>query len=464
MSEERPGVLQYIDKIKENIEGGELDSNFFAILEAKPFPDQISFLTENIFKNQDAGLALFEGKNEKLAKEHREKGNTAFVKDNFVGALNQYNKSIALGITSENLSLCYGNRSAVYFEIGQFHKCLENINMAKALQFPENLMAKLDKRAADAKRGLLLSETENMKFRCFDKLTKPASKDQPFLIDCLEGSDLNSLKKRAIRTKSALVAGDIISKEVRPFSKLLRPKLIFTHCSFCLTTNASMSMIPCKLCSTAMFCNDKCYESANDLFHQHECTIIGAISGMLTESMWLGVRTILTAISKCGSVKNFEEFLSAVFEKEENILGQIFERSENKKTANLSDLDRFKAIMNLPVNEAFSLEDCAGTAYALKLLKENTNLIDDKNVAFMATAIYKSMKIARDNALLLEQTYSMKGLSNRITFYGRALYPFACNLNLSCAPNILLLNHHQSMLGVVMHPIPAGGALFAGLT
>lgn len=464
MSEERPGIVQYVENIKENIGGSVLNSIFFNVLKNRSIFDQVKFYMKNIeLRNIDYKLS--EGKNEKLAQKHRENGNELFSSNNFAAALDSYNKSLTFGRKSENLSLCYANRSAVYFELGMFQKCLENINIAKGLKLPAHVMAKLNKRAEDANRGLLLSENENMKFNCFDKLSQSASEHQPFIVDCLEGSNLDDLKKREIRTKNALAAGDIISKETKPFSKLLKRKLIFSHCTFCLSTDAAMSMIPCKSCSTAMFCNEKCYEKANDLFHRIECPIIDAIYGMLSESMWLGLRTVVMAITICGSVKNFEEFLTSVNGKKENIFEQIFERPENAESTNKSDLDQFKAIMNLPVNEEFNLEDCAGTAFAIKLLKDNTNtkLIDDNNIEFMATAIYKSMKVARYNALLLEETYSMIGLTNETTFYGIALYPFACNFILSCAPNVLMLNHNKSMLGVVIRPVPSGGVLYAGL-
>lgn len=462
MSEERPGIVQYADNIKENMEGSWMNALFFKVLENKSIFEQINFYMKNIGQ-MNIGFTLCEGKNEKLARKYRENGNELFLKSNFVGALDLYNQSIAYGRKLENLRLCYANRSAVYYELGMFQRCLENISKARELKFPTNLMPKLNKRAEDANRGLLASENVTMKFDCFDKLTKPASKDQPFLVDCLEGINLSDLKKRKIRTRSNLVAGDIISKEMKPFSKILKRKLIFSHCSFCLSTDAAMSLIPCKFCSTAMFCNEECYKKANELFHRIECPIIDAIYGMLSESMWLGLRTVLMAIAICGSVEEFKVLLSGIYEKKENILEQIFEQPEEASSVDIADLEQFKAIMNLPVNEEFNLEDCAGTAFALKLLMENTKLIDDGNSEFVATAIYNSMKIARDNSLLLEETYSMVGVTNEVTFYGRALYPFASNFNLSCAPNVLLLNHKNTMLGIVMRPISSGNFLFAGL-
>lgn len=464
MAEERPGIVQYTDNIQENVDGSWINAVFFKVLENKPISQQIHWYMKNV-ENVEIDYILSEGKNDKVAKKNREDGNAMFAKNNFAGALSLYNQSISRGIKSDNLSLCYANRSAVYFEVGMFAKCLENIEQAKKLKFPAHLMAKLDKRAEDATRGLLASENIHV-FNCFDKLTKPASKKQPFLIDGLMGSELNDLDNREIRTKNALVAGDIIFKETKPFSQVLRQKLIFSHCSYCLSTDAAMSLIPCKSCSTAMFCNEECYEKAYALFHKFECPIVDAIYGMLSESMWLGLRTVLVAIAACGSVEQLEEFLNDVNAKKQNIFDQEFEL-EDKATFDVSDLDRFKAIMNLPVKEEFSLEDCAGAAFALKLLTENTKLVDSedvKNVTFIGTTLYKSMKIARENAVLLEETYSMIGLTNEITFRGRALYPFASNFKLSCAPNVLLLNHKKSMMiGVVIRPILSNGILHAGL-
>lgn len=62
-------------------------------------------------------------------------------------AIECYNKAICFAETgSEELSLAFANRSAIYFGLHLYDACLKNIKIAKEAGYPKRLMRKLDER------------------------------------------------------------------------------------------------------------------------------------------------------------------------------------------------------------------------------------------------------------------------------------------------------------------------------
>lgn len=90
-------------------------------------------------------------KNNHGSKLCREVGNKKFAEDKLIEAIGLYNRAIcaAKDVSSELVGLAYANRSACFFKLKMYEKCLEDINLAKEANFPQRLMAKLDKRRDD---------------------------------------------------------------------------------------------------------------------------------------------------------------------------------------------------------------------------------------------------------------------------------------------------------------------------
>jgi hypothetical protein len=88
-------------------------------------------------------------KDNKKAIEFRNDGNSKFYQNKFYEALISYNKSLCHAENnSENLGLAYANRSAVYLQLKQAEKCLENIQLARAHKYPNK--ARLEDRQQKA--------------------------------------------------------------------------------------------------------------------------------------------------------------------------------------------------------------------------------------------------------------------------------------------------------------------------
>lgn len=125
-----------------------------------------------------AGLKIKE-KNNTKSSYYRKMGNKKLEKEEWLDAMSLYNQSLCYAeIDSENVSLAYANRSACFFHLKMYDKCLVDIDLAKQAN-PMNLMPDLDKRHKDC---LQLMET----FESEDKLSYEADKRFPGMANVLE--------------------------------------------------------------------------------------------------------------------------------------------------------------------------------------------------------------------------------------------------------------------------------------
>ena len=64
-------------------------------------------------------------KNDTTALRHKNQGNEFFRRRNYESALKKYNEAICFAPKdSENLAICFANRSAVYFDLQHYDECL----------------------------------------------------------------------------------------------------------------------------------------------------------------------------------------------------------------------------------------------------------------------------------------------------------------------------------------------------
>lgn len=184
---------------------------------------------------------------DEAADKWRNDGNLLFQRGKFEKALIYYNNSICCAIGSDQLSLAYGNRSVVFFEIKQYEKCLENIKLARKYGYPEEKIQKLNEREEKCRKNLRISQVkmENDPWDFF-KLSYPSNEKIPFIVNCLELRN-DDKYGRFIVTNSDLKTGDIIAIE-EPFYKSINKDFSHSRCAHCLKSNM-LSLIPCETCT-----------------------------------------------------------------------------------------------------------------------------------------------------------------------------------------------------------------------
>ncbi|XP_053679046.1 uncharacterized protein LOC128729583 [Anopheles nili] len=197
------------------------------------------------------------------AKRLREEGNAAYKKSpqQPEKAMELYNQSICWSEEgSEELGLSYANRSAVYFSQKLYHDCLENIELARHHNYPEEMSQKLTDREDRCRKLMEGSFTP-----------RKSSVGHSFVESSLQ---LNQ-DARSIRTNRNLNVGDKVLIE-KPFILVLEAVMAYQRCDFCGSRN-ELNLLPCKGCTAVMYCSSECQEQALQRYHRFECEIVDDI-------------------------------------------------------------------------------------------------------------------------------------------------------------------------------------------
>lgn len=152
----------------------------------------------------------------------------------FYDALVAFNRSLCLAFPgSMEMSLSFEGRSELYYKVGQFEKCLRNIQAAREHQLPP------DKAFACDEREKLCYERFGEKLPCelenLFKLSYPPNEKIPFIADCLSICECEKFG-RFIVARHDLKPGDVIVIEETPFN-FISSSSIFTRCFNCLKSN-----------------------------------------------------------------------------------------------------------------------------------------------------------------------------------------------------------------------------------
>lgn len=186
------------------------------------------------------------GKSNKRSDELRAAGNKSYKAIMFYDALIKYNAAICFGLSSgSQKALAFANRAAVYFELKEYNKCIENIQLANENGYPVSKKFQLDERQAKAEQQLSLGRKREKIHEEFFKLSHEANKKLPFIANCLK---LQSNEKygRYIITDKNLISGDIIAIEPIYVGKTQNMK--YSHCHNCLKCD-QLNLLPCDICT-----------------------------------------------------------------------------------------------------------------------------------------------------------------------------------------------------------------------
>src|SRR5690349_19778405 len=213
----------------------------------------------------------------------RAEGNQFYSQKKFHDALLKYNESLCFAeAESENVGFAFANRSAVYFELKLYEKCIENIELAKLHGYPEKNIAILTKREEKCLEMMKLTTRDESRSSdpwTFFKLSHPSNSKLPPIADCLE-LKIDKKYGRHIVTNRSLKVGDIIAID-EPAFKVIKvdsrystcfESNAFQRCENCLRDNL-LSLIPCSSCCKTMYCSVDCLDSAKR-YHQYECEIV----------------------------------------------------------------------------------------------------------------------------------------------------------------------------------------------
>jgi SET domain len=375
--------------------------------------------------------------------DERSKGYIFFRDGNNYKALLCYNRSLLNAKKSGNninLALAYGNRSAVYIAMHEFTLCLENIKLAKDYGYPRDKLPRLIEREENCKK--LMKEAKKPDPdddpRNFFKLSYPANRKVPFIIDGLEMREDEKFG-RGIYTTRDLKAGDIIAIEEPFFFALCsskRDQHFEKRCAMCMKGN-KLSLTPhaesklkkfpfypeiqFSVIFIVMFCSDECLDDFKLQMLKIEQLGLPFYQYEHDELM-----TIIQAMSASGG--------------DLEVLHSIF---TDPKSTTVFDYD---------------LSDWYNPETKLNLLKCVASLQQRaKNDRFSAFDKYSGNAIETLN-LFIKRVFDCSWIGNvfNVESHGTSLSPFLSLINHSCDHNAEMISIDSATAFLLNRPVKAG--------
>lgn len=293
-------------------------------------------------------------KNQEESGKLREQGNRIFVSTPSqnhacIEAVKLYTKSIAYApLSSEQLAIAYANRSVVLIKLHKNKECIKDIERALTLKCADNIRAKLYVRKVQCLREqkyndmeCIIKETQSLlqtlcldsvylkklndklnSMKTFCKLKREETIKQPVLptiksynaeAPCASDAlaiEYNKEYGRQIVATRDMRPGEVIATEV-PYSHLLTPSNVYTHCSYCL--EVSWASIPCDYCVHAMYCSEECKASDWKKYHDVECAVFPAVLKMdFVKLDLLSLRVAIQAVREAASIEELRDELKEV--------------------------------------------------------------------------------------------------------------------------------------------------------
>lgn len=379
-------------------------------------------------------------KNNELSAEYRNAGNSAFGRNDWHLAMEWYNKSLCFAENgSENIGLAFGNRSACFFNLKMFRKCLIDIDMALKSNYPERLMAKLEKRRTD---GLKCIE-EDLEFVPREPaLSFEPSTMFPSMANILQ---IEKSKKfgRLVKTNADVAVGETVLVEKAYVNKVIIDKYVRCNVCYRLETN----LVPCKECTGDMFCHQECEWNS---FHKIECNMktMAKVDEISTFHLQI-IRSVLMAVK---TIPNIEQLMTFV---EKTVAEDPLEIPESEP---VDEIAKYRTFLMLWINSKMETNMFNWRVFFIhKTLMDNSDFqamfASLKHQRFLMHLIGHHSAIIHYNARASIQIIG--------TSYSTELQPLiAAYFNHSCAPNVATVRCDNVLAAIAIRPIRKGEQLF----
>lgn len=445
-----------LKEFSQNIRDGQFDAYLAGFNETEDSVEKLLIIDElernGSFQRPEIQPRI--AKNNGKSKVYRTLGNDEFKYQTNAGhlaALKQYNKSICYAENgSEELGLGFSNRSAVYFELGLYDDCIDNIQLARQT-VPKRLMEKLNNREAEClkRKGVA---NKNPEPKISPKLSFPANAQIPFIANCLK-LEKNEQFGRHIKTTVDLKPGDVVAIE-DAFCSALDHRFRYMRCEKCLKEN-NYNLMPCQHCVTVMFCRT-CRDEASETFHKIECPVIDLMAQLLCDYAFVTLRKVICTITSFRSADALIAFIEET--RDQNLT--IFDCDYTEKSSHYAPVHFIVGnVGNVGRDIGAALGAYILTSLVLKPLFQLTELkdmfTDEQAVSVLGPLILHHMQRS-------QKYYAGSVSFNGSLFfeYAKGVHPFRGLLNHSCAPNLSVTSTNSKFVYTVLKPTKAGEQLF----
>lgn len=373
-------------------------------------------------------------KNNELAAFYRKSGNAEFTEDKFGVALECYNQSLLFAENgTEDIALAYGNRSACFFHLKKYDKCLVDIQLAIDANYPAKLMSKLEKRREECIRlkpeQLQLDEPRlsfhhDTRFPCLAnavQLTYNKEFGRHFVANC----DIDV--GQTILVEDMYVMGQLRENTMK--------------CSICF--KEEVNLIPCTKCTNALFCSTECPTSG---IHHVECSTEIMSESDFDPTVFITFRSVLVAINIFRDVDEMMRFVENCVSKK----GKEIPES-------ISDVrSKYQAFLQLSMDG--NLKNCKSKDsihVVNKLLLQNTQL----NQLFKRTNHRRFLLHLIGHHLCVFER-NLKPVSTFDVAKNYYVCILASYFNHSCSPNVVFTDKNNLTICKVVRPVQQGEQLF----
>lgn len=418
-------------------------------------------------------------KNGDIAQTSRKQGNVLFQKKQYQEAIEHYNQSVIHAPAEddcdrEELTLALANRSASLYHLQQYQRCIDDIEYALEMGYPENLRYKLYDRLGRCYIALedranavgylkkagecvlvsdlndkgkqvwqqslakLLRQAEQLKELSHNNDTgRRRRKVPPEIVNrspeypCVSaafGVHYSADKGRYVRAKEDIKVGDVILVE-KSYSSVLISEHLESHCNHCLLR--IMVPFPCMRCTSVRYCSPACQHQAQESYHHAECSLMGWLTEeWMGQMSYLALRTVLVTDIKT-LIHNYQKpGQSTMCEKQpvkyENIwhlLGHVEKHSQEQ-------------LFQLTVMAVLTVKLLQLTDYWPDQHTDIAQSSDDLLLA-LGCSVIELLCIVQCNAFNIAemQVHSDFRLCKPRDI-GLGLYPTAALMNHACCPNV----------------------------
>ncbi|XP_058835852.1 uncharacterized protein LOC131692688 [Topomyia yanbarensis] len=409
---------------------------------ARPATDDIGAYRDYVQQHGPSVDVVDGGKCNEKAGALRREGNRLYLKKRFKPALEKYNESIcwALG-DSEDLALGYANRSAIYYEQGEYELCLANIALARKHRYPELLQPKLQTREQNCKQKIATGHSRcNYHFSALDFKAKVNDKIPAVAKDII----MKQMPEcgRGLVANRAFKVGEVILHE-QPIMAAIDTQVKYLNCDFCSNENFH-SLIPCPKCPSVMFCNEECLENGQKYIHRFECGISEKLHHIRSDD-YLGIRMFFYGLSLFdGNVGKMIKFCKSRPKTEVNPLKLDFKNHDR-----LKEFELFHRVENN--NEGYCDEEMYETAFRfLTAIYYKIYMTQPQIKSIFVQRRYKNFMLSSLLDYMRTAHFMAIGPGDK---YTEQLFSFASLCNHSCDPNTLSLYWSGQLKFVVLRPI-----------
>ncbi|KAL9702863.1 hypothetical protein quinque_006381 [Culex quinquefasciatus] len=389
------------------------------------------------------------GKCNSTAATLRTTANRLYRERQFDDALICYNESICYAEPgSDQLGMAYGNRSAVYYEQGEFELALYNIDLAKRNNYPERLLRKLLARELNCKQQIAAGHSKGTVPCPRMDINVDTNPRIPFLA---KGIVMTYDPKfgRGLYAEREFNPGDIIINEKLELCGL-DYGYVYRHCNQC-GSDVSYSLIPCPACTFCMYCSEECLELNWKFFHRFECGVATKLCSVSCITDMLFVRLFLYGLSQFG------DDLQAMMEFCEP---EVTELSNPLKLdyTNLNRLEVFKAMHNtkprVGVDDNEDVVKCTAACYYVVFL--NNPVVN----SIISTAAHRQFF---HQSLLRYTRVALALMTSCVNTYGQTINvirPIGSLFNHSCDPNATMVVDSGGAKVILLRPLGKGEQIF----